>query len=364
MVAQVKSTLDIRKLMDEGKILVMNLSKGRIGEDNSRLLGGMLITKIQLAAMERVDTPEKDRRDFFLYVDEFQNFATPSFANILSEARKYRLSLIMAHQYVAQLDEVVGDAVFGNVGTIVAFRVGGADSEILAKEFAPIFLEEDIVNLAKFNIILKLMINGVASQPFSAFSLGPLVEPTASAEKVIRVSRERYAKRREVIEEKITRWSGLGILDDGEGEDYLDEHEDDDDEEILPKKEVVAPEPVVPALKLADLPAREPRVEKLIPKPQATVQTSKVVPPSQPPRPQTQPLSSAGPVNQSQPGEGSGKKKRKRKRKRKNKGGGGLVQAQTLPQTFESTSTQIAPALDITPPAVIEFDDVDPLEQN
>jgi hypothetical protein len=209
MVAQVKSTVDIREAMDSGKILIMNLSKGRIGEDNSRLLGGMLITKIQLAAMERVDIPESERKDFFLYVDEFQNFATPSFANILSEARKYRLGLIMAHQYVAQLDEVVADAVFGNVGTIVSFRVGAGDAELLAKEFAPTFLEEDIVNLSKFSILLKLMIDGVASQPFSSGTLPPIGSPTGSKEKVIRVSRERYAKKRQVIEEKIMRWSGL-----------------------------------------------------------------------------------------------------------------------------------------------------------
>lgn len=232
MVAQVKSTFDIRKMMDEKKIIIMNLSKGRIGEDNSRLLGGMLITKIQLSAMERVDTPEAQREDFFLYVDEFQNFATPSFANILSEARKYRLSLIMAHQYILQLDEIVANAVFGNVGTIVSFRVGGADSEVLAKEFAPVFLEEDIVNLAKFNIILKLMIDGVASQPFSAFSLGPLADRTGSSEKVIRVSRERYAKTRESIEEKVVRWSGVG-----------DEEEEDDDED---GEETSAPAPVAP----------------------------------------------------------------------------------------------------------------------
>ncbi|MBT3816769.1 MAG: type IV secretion system DNA-binding domain-containing protein [Candidatus Magasanikbacteria bacterium] len=209
MVAQVKSTFDIREIMDEGKILIMNLSKGRIGEDNSRLLGGMLITKIQLAAMERVDTPEEDRTDFFLYVDEFQNFATPSFANILSEARKYHLGLVMAHQYVAQLDEVVADAVFGNVGTIVTFRVGAADAELLAKEFAPVFLEEDIVNLGKYNILLKLMIDGVASQPFSSTTLPPIGSSTGSTEKVVRISRERYAKNRDKIEDKIMRWSGL-----------------------------------------------------------------------------------------------------------------------------------------------------------
>jgi hypothetical protein len=207
MVAQVKSTVDVRHTMDSQKIFVMNLSKGRIGEDNSRLLGGMIITKIQLSAMERVDTPEHERKDFFLYVDEFQNFANPSFANILSEARKYRLSLVMAHQYVKQLDELVADAVFGNVGTMLVFRVGSADAEILAKEFTPTFTEEDIVNLPKFHTFLKLMIDGVASQPFSANTMPPIGSPTGSEEKVIRVSRERYARNRSDIEDKIRRWS-------------------------------------------------------------------------------------------------------------------------------------------------------------
>ncbi|MBU0596973.1 type IV secretion system DNA-binding domain-containing protein [Patescibacteria group bacterium] len=215
MVAQVKSTINVREIMDGNKILVMNLSKGRIGEDNSRLLGGMLISKIQLAAMERVDTPEADRKDFFLYVDEFQNFATSSFANILSEARKYRLSLIMAHQYVAQLDEEVGDAVFGNVGSMVSFRVGAADAEVLAKEFAPRFTEEDLVNLSKFHVFLKLMIDGVASQPFSAITLAPIGRPTGSLEKVIKVSRQRYSKPRAEIEDKITRWSGMDGDEEG-----------------------------------------------------------------------------------------------------------------------------------------------------
>ena len=131
--------------MDEGKILIMNLSKGRIGEDNSALLGAMMITKIQLASMSRVDLPEKDRRDFYLYIDEFQNFSTDSFANILSEARKYRLNLILAHQYIEQLNEKVKPAVFGNVGTLIVFRVGAADDEELVKEFTPIFSEEDFL---------------------------------------------------------------------------------------------------------------------------------------------------------------------------------------------------------------------------
>ena len=220
MVAQVKSTIDVREIMDTKKILIMNLSKGRIGEDNSRLLGGMLITEIQLAAMSRVDMPEEERQDFFLYVDEFQNFATPSFANILSEARKYRLSLIMAHQYVMQLDEIVADAVFGNVGSMVTFRVGAGDAETLEKEYAPTFTIEDIVNLPKFQIFLKLMIDGIASQPFSAMTMPPIGSRTGSAEKVIRVSRERYGKDRAVIEEKITRWSGMEIDDDDDDDDH------------------------------------------------------------------------------------------------------------------------------------------------
>ncbi|MBI2436692.1 MAG: type IV secretion system DNA-binding domain-containing protein [Candidatus Magasanikbacteria bacterium] len=230
MVAQVKSTINVRDIMDTKKIFIMNLSKGRIGEDNSRLLGGMLITKLQLAAMERVDMSEEERQDFFLYVDEFQNFATPSFANILSEARKYRLSLIMAHQYVKQLDELVADAVFGNVGTIVTFRIGAMDAEALAKEFAPVFLEENIVNLSKYTILLKLMIDGVASRPFSAQTMPPIGSPTGSAEKVIRVSRERYSKTKSSIEEKILKWSGMEYDENGS----LDDSDDDDDER--PKK--------------------------------------------------------------------------------------------------------------------------------
>ena len=210
IVAQVKSTINIRSVMDNGKILIMNLAKGRIGEDSSRLLGGMLITKLQLAAMERVDVAEADRRDFYLYVDEFQNFATQSFANILSEARKYHLNLIIAHQYIEQLDpDYVRPAVFGNVGTLLTFRVGGTDAEFLEQEFTPQITPDDLVNLGKFDIYLKLMIDGVASAPFSASTLPPIANPSASRERVIKVSRERYAEPRQVIEEKIMRWAGF-----------------------------------------------------------------------------------------------------------------------------------------------------------
>lgn len=210
IVAQVKSTINIRQLMDEQKILIINLSKGRIGEDNMRLLGGLLITKLQLSAMERVDQPEHERKDFYMYVDEFQNFATESFAGILSEARKYRLCLTMAHQYIAQLSDEVREAVFGNVGTIITFRVGSPDAAYMETEFAPRFLPEDIINLPKYNVYLKLLIDGVTSQPFSAMTLPPIAKRTGSEEKVIKVSRERYTTPREEIADKIMKWTGMG----------------------------------------------------------------------------------------------------------------------------------------------------------
>ncbi len=213
IVGQIASSVDMRKLMDEGKILILNLSKGRIGEDASKLLGGLLITKLQLAAMSRVDIPEEKRRDFFLYVDEFQNFATESFTNILSEARKYRLALILAHQYIAQMEETVRDAVFGNVGTLVSFRVGAEDAEYLEKEFAPEFTAQDLVNLPKYQIYLKLMVDGVAGRPFSAQTLVPLDIPAISfKDKIIQASRERYSTGRQIVEEKIARWTGDFVL--------------------------------------------------------------------------------------------------------------------------------------------------------
>ncbi len=211
IVGQPKSSFNIREAMDEGKILIMNLSKGHIGEDSSALLGAMMITKVQLAAMSRVDIPESKRTDFYLYVDEFQNFATESFAGILSEARKYRLNLILAHQFMAQLDETVLNAVLGNVGTIVSFRVGALDTEILEKEFEPIFYANDLVNLDKYNIYLKLMIDGVATRPFSAQTLFPIdISKTKSnMDKVITTSRKNYASNKEAVEQAIMDWSGM-----------------------------------------------------------------------------------------------------------------------------------------------------------
>lgn len=210
IVGQTVSTFDVREAMDSKKILIMNLSKGRIGEDNSALLGAMMITKIQLAAMGRVDIPEETRNDFYLYVDEFQNFATESFANILSEARKYHLNLILANQYVNQIDERVRDAIFGNAGSIVSFRVGAVDAEFLEKEFEPIFTANDIVNLPKYQVYLKLMIDGIAGDAFSATTLPPIkLEAAANEEKIIRTSRERYSNSKADVEEKIRRWTGM-----------------------------------------------------------------------------------------------------------------------------------------------------------
>ncbi|MFH0818971.1 MAG: type IV secretion system DNA-binding domain-containing protein [Patescibacteria group bacterium] len=211
IVGQSKSTIEMRSAIDQGKIILMNLSKGRIGEENSALLGAMMITKIQLAAMSRVDIPESERRDFYLYVDEFQNFSTDSFANILSEARKYRLNLIMAHQYIEQLNDEVKAAVFGNVGTIICFRIGATDAALLEPEFEPKFVAQNLVNIPKYNFYLKLMIDGVSSDPFSAMGLPPYNDFEDNAEKVIAVSRERYARPKKIVEDRILKWSGVDI---------------------------------------------------------------------------------------------------------------------------------------------------------
>lgn len=204
IVGQSHSSFDMRRIMDEGKILIVNLSKGKMGEDNSALLGAMIITKLQLAAMSRSDIPMPQRKDFFLYVDEFQNFATESFANILSEARKYRLGLVLAHQYIDQLEEEVESAIFGNVGTSVVFRVGADDAEFLEKEFFSKFTASDFVNLPNAHVYIKLMIDGVSSDPFSAKTLPPPPIPEVSPfDSIVQVSRERYALPRDEVEQRI-----------------------------------------------------------------------------------------------------------------------------------------------------------------
>lgn len=214
IIGQPRSSFDIRSIMDSKKIMIVNLSKGRVGEANANLLGGMLVTKIYLAAMSRADlNPEqmKAAPNFYLFVDEFQSFANESFADILSEARKYKLNLTIAHQYVEQMPEEVRSAVFGNVGTMITFRIGAFDSEIFEKEYAPQFAAQDLVNLGFAQIYLKLMIDGVSSQPFSAATMAPWKKPeTIYRDLIIERSREQFAATRAAVEESIRKWHEEG----------------------------------------------------------------------------------------------------------------------------------------------------------
>lgn len=214
IIGQEKSSFDFREIMDKSKIMIINLSKGKVGESNANLLGSMLITKIYLAAMSRADRDEKELANlpnFYLYVDEFQSFANKSFADILSEARKYKLNLTIAHQYIEQMEEEVRDAVFGNVGTMITFRVGAFDAEVLEKEFAPTFEMADLVSLGFAQIYLKLMIDGVSSKPFSAVTMAPIGKPKISfKEDVINSSREQYARTRQNVEKGISEWHEAG----------------------------------------------------------------------------------------------------------------------------------------------------------
>lgn len=210
IVGQPKSSFDLRKMMDERKIMIINLSKGRVGEVNATLLGSMLVTKIYLAAMSRADVPAATLTAlprFYFYVDEFQSFANLTFADILSEARKYKLNLIIAHQYIEQMEEEVRDAVFGNVGTTIAFRVGPFDAEVLETIYSPVFLATDLVNLGFAQIYLTLMINGVGSPPFSATTLPPFDAPPHNfTEQTLANSRKVYGRHRAEVEESIKQW--------------------------------------------------------------------------------------------------------------------------------------------------------------
>ncbi len=211
IVGQPKSSFDIRRMMDEKKIIIMNLSKGRVGEVNATLLGSMLVTKIYLAAMSRADVPAAVMAglpSFYFYVDEFQSFANQSFADILSEARKYKLNLIIAHQYIEQMEEEVRDAVFGNVGTTVAFRVGPFDAEVLETIFQPQFMQTDLVNLGFAQVYLTLMIDGVGSPPFSATTLPPFDPPPQRfVAQALESSHQQFARPRAEVEAAMAKWS-------------------------------------------------------------------------------------------------------------------------------------------------------------
>lgn len=205
IIGQPRSTFNIRQIMDEGKILIVNLSKGLIGEDNAGILGSFLVTKIQLAAMSRSDIPNvEDRRPFFLYVDEFQNFATDSFATILSEARKYGLNLTVANQYISQMSEGVRDAVFGNVGTMISFRVSADDAPILGKQFEPQFEPNDLLQMHNRNFIINMVINGEKAPAFSARTLNLPTAATDNTRAIIENTRVQYSQPRAVIEQNIS----------------------------------------------------------------------------------------------------------------------------------------------------------------
>lgn len=210
IIGQPTSSFDIREIMDKRKIFIINLSKGRIGEQNMNLLGGMFVTKIYLAAMSRAELPQSEidkLPPFYFYVDEFQNFANESFAQILSEARKYKLCLTVANQYVTQMVDEVRDAILGNVGTMITFRIGPTDAQIFEKEFAPTFTAQDLTNLGFAQIYLRLMIGGMTSKPFSAHTLGPWPKPEfVYLDKMIDASRRNYARPKDEVEKEINSW--------------------------------------------------------------------------------------------------------------------------------------------------------------
>ncbi len=219
IVGQRKNVLDFEKFMNEGKIVIINLSKGKLGEENTALLGSMFITKIQQAALGRAKMPESERRDFYFYVDEFQNFATDAFSSILSEARKYHLDLTIAHQYIAQLPEDVRATAFGNVGTIISFAIGGDDAAYLSKEFTPTFSADDMINLNTREMYIKMSIDGKLTPPFSAITLGVPKPTTDYTQDIVNASRLKYAQNRTKVENDIQQWTQATSFSDASSED-------------------------------------------------------------------------------------------------------------------------------------------------
>jgi len=223
IIGQSKSGINLREIMDKQKILLVNLSKGKTGEVNANLLGLIIISKLQMAAMARADMPESERKDFYLYIDEFQNFITESISTILSEARKYRLCLNMAHQYLGQLmggssvgggggggDARIKDAVLGTVGTMVVFKIGVEDTETLAKEFKPVFNEYDLINVEKYNAYVKLLVDNQSARPFNMQTLLPPKGDPKIAEAIRNLSRLKYGRPKAIVEQEILERSRLG----------------------------------------------------------------------------------------------------------------------------------------------------------
>jgi hypothetical protein len=214
IIGQSKSAFDFRKVMDEGKILLINLSKGKLGEENSSFLGLVLVPKILVSAMSRQEVPEEARRDFYLYVDEFQNFATPDFATILSEARKYHLALTVANQFIGQMEEEVKNAVFGNVGTLISFRLGVTDASYIQREFQPVFSESDLINVERFHAYMKTTVDNEPVTPFSVdmtkdMKKAKLEANEKIAQAIIQLSRLKYGKPKELVEAEIAQRAKL-----------------------------------------------------------------------------------------------------------------------------------------------------------
>jgi hypothetical protein len=206
ILGQVRLKVDFRFIIDNHRLFIANLSKGRLGHDKANLLGSLLTALFQLAAMGRADQPEADRRDFYLFIDEFQNFTTDAFAAMLAEARKYRLCLTLSHQYIDQLSVPVRQSVFGNAGTIVSFRVGNADAEVLQSEFGEAWPARHFVDLARYQVLVKLLENGTPREPFLATTLPPLRICSSRRGKLIALSRQRFATRRSAVEHRLARW--------------------------------------------------------------------------------------------------------------------------------------------------------------
>jgi DNA helicase HerA-like ATPase len=208
ILGQVKAKVSIPFVMNNGRIFIANLAKGRIGHDKANLLGSLLVAQFQLAAMARAALPEQERRDFFLFIDEFQNFTSDVFASVLSEARKYRLDITLSHQYIDQLSPIVRDAVFGNAGTLIVFRIGFSDAAVMEKEFGKIIPASALSDLDRYEAVVKLLEEGVNREPFRASMLPPIETHLGRSEKLIARSRERFGTKRKVIENKLSRWMG------------------------------------------------------------------------------------------------------------------------------------------------------------
>lgn len=321
IIGQPKSTFNIREIMDEGRILVVNLSKGLIGEDNASILGAFIVTKIQLAAMSRSDIPDiKDRRPFYLYVDEFQNFATDSFATILSEARKYGLNLTVANQYISQMNDTVRNAVFGNVGTMITFRVSADDSPILAKQFEPQFEATDLLQMHNRNFVINMVINGEKSPAFSARTLNlPPVQSDNTAH-IIEHSRQQYSRSRKEVEDEIS--------------------------------DLVQPNKPAPAAPKIPAPAPPAAPKPTVIAPDSVTPVGEVVAPVAIEATQSLPAQPVTPTPES--GEAPAKKKRKRRRKKKPGSEAGAGEAGNSTPSSTTEGEGALPPVVITPPPAQE----------